>query len=184
MACAVSPKLRRRRFRMDYFLTSPRLGFRCWREDDLPLALDLWGDSRVTSRIGGPFTEDAVRARLAKEIAQMQECGVQYWPIFLLQGEGHVGCAGLRPYRPRQRIYEFGVHLRPAFWRQGLAREAGHAVIGYAFNTLAAEGLFAGHHPENESSRRLLKNLGFACTHDELYPPTGLMHPSYLLRRP
>ncbi len=25
--------------------------------------------------------------------------------------------------------------------------------------------------------------LGFRYTHDELYPPTGLLHPSYLLKR-
>jgi [ribosomal protein S5]-alanine N-acetyltransferase len=168
---------------MDYFLTSARLGFRCWKDDDLPLAMKLWGDPEVTSRIGGPFTPEMVRLRLAKEISQMQEQGLQYWPIFLLQSDQHVGCAGLRPYRAEQRVYELGAHIRRAFWRRGLANEAGCAVITYAFEVLRAEALFAGHHPENEASRRLLTKLGFVYTRDELYPPTRLMHPSYLLRR-
>lgn len=168
---------------MDYFLTSARLGFRCWGGDDLPLAMELWGDPEVTRKIGGPFTPEMVRLRLEKEIAQMQEHRLQYWPIFLLDTDQHVGCAGLRPYREERRIYELGVHLRRAFWRQGLASEAARAVITYAFDVIQAEALFAGHHPENESSRQLLTGLGFAYTHDELYPPTGLMHPSYLLRR-
>jgi len=43
--------------------------------------------------------------------------------------------------------------------------------------------LFAGHHPENESSRQLLTRLGFTYTHDEWYEPTGQMHPSYMLRK-
>jgi [ribosomal protein S5]-alanine N-acetyltransferase len=171
-------------FDMAYFLSSARLGFRCWRREDLPLAMGLWGDPRVAAFIGGPFGEGAVRARIAIEMREMSEGGVQYWPVSLLQGGEHVGCAGLRRYRPEEKIYELGVHLRHAFWGQGLAEEAARAVIAYGFATVGAEALFAGHHPANEASRRLLKTLGFSYTHEELYPPTGLLHPSYLLRRP
>jgi RimJ/RimL family protein N-acetyltransferase len=169
---------------MDYLLRSARLGFRCWKEGDLPLATELWGDPEVTALIGGPFTEEMVRARLAKEIAQWLEYGVQYWPIFLLDSELFVGCAGLRPYRVEEGVYELGFHLRRDFWRQGLAKEAAGVVIGFAFHVLDATALFAGHHPENEASRRLLLKLGFVWTHDEDYAPTGLKHPSYLLRKP
>jgi len=167
-----------------YFLRTARLGFRCWSEDDLPLALALWGDPAVTALIGGPFTPEMVHERLHREIALRREHGVQYWPVFLADGAPFIGCAGLRPYRLEDRIYELGVHLRTAFQGKGLAREAANAVIGYAFATLRAESLFAGHHPRNEASRRLLLKLGFVATHEELYAPTGLMHPSYLLRRP
>lgn len=173
MACA----------RMEYFMTSARLGFRCWSSEDLALAMELWGDPRVTALFGGLFTAGMVQERLAKEIAQMQECGLQYWPIFLLEGDEHVGCAGLRPYRVEERVYELGVHLRPAFWKRGLASEAARAAIDYGFGTLGAAALFAGHHPQNEASRQLLSKLGFVRTHEELYPPTGLMHPSYMLRK-
>jgi RimJ/RimL family protein N-acetyltransferase len=124
---------------MDYFLKSARLGFRCWSEEDLPLAATLWGDPEVTSLIGGPFTPAMVRARLAKEIAQMQEWGVQYWPVFLLNGDQHVGCTGVRPYCLEERVYELGFHLRRAFWGQGLAHEAARAVIDRAFGALGAQ---------------------------------------------
>lgn len=169
---------------MNYFLKSRRLGFRCWTPEDLPLAIELWGDPEVTALIGGGFTPEMVRLRLATEIEQMRKYEMQYWPLFLLAGDQHVGCAGLRPYRMEERVYELGIHLRRAFWRKGLAMEAGRAVIDYAFSTLRAEALFAGHHPSNLASRELLLRLAFVRTHDELYPPTGLMHPSYLLRKP
>lgn len=165
----------------DYFLKSARLGFRCWKDDDLPLAMELWGDADVTGLIGGPFTREMVRDRLNREIAQRRECGLQYWPVFLLDSDQHIGCAGLRPYRSERKVYEFGVHLRHIFWGQGLAKEASLAVIDYAFGELGSEALFAGHHAENEASKRLLLRLGFAYTHDEFYSPTRLMHPSYLL---
>ncbi|HUJ29643.1 MAG TPA: GNAT family N-acetyltransferase, partial [Candidatus Acidoferrum sp.] len=100
-----------------------------------------------------------------------------------LDGGEHVGCAGLRPYRVEERVFELGFHLRRAFWGQGLATEAARAAIEYGFRALRAEALFAGHHPRNEASRELLLKLGFVRTGEELYPPTGLMHPSYLMRR-
>jgi len=175
-----------------YFLTTDRLGFARWTENDLPLAAALWADPEVTALIGGPFSPEQIRQRLIREIGSMHAYGVQYWPILLRGAENDarkdddefVGCAGLRPYRTEDRIYEIGVHLRPAYWGIGLAQEAARAVITYAFETLGAKALFAGHHPANAASRKLLEKLGFRFTHRELYPPTGLEHPSYLLERP
>lgn len=164
-----------------YFLRSKHLGFRLWAEADLDLAIDLWGDAQVTQLIGGPFTEDQIRERLAREIANMLQYSVQYWPIFLLSNDEHVGCCGLRPHKLDQRIYEIGFHLRSTFWGQGLATEAATAVIEYAFSMLNVNALFAGHNPANQVSRHVLEKLGFRYTHDEFYPPTGLNHPSYLL---
>lgn len=167
----------------EYFLTTKRVGFRCWSEDDLPLAMGLWGDAEVTALIGGPFSAERVRSRLSSEIAQMRERSIQYWPVFLLEDGSFAGCAGLRPYQPEARIYELGVHLRGALRGKGLAREAAEAVIAYGFETLNVKAIFAGHHPMNERSRRMLLGLGFMYTHEELYAPTRLMHPSYLLHR-
>ncbi len=166
-----------------YFLKSSRLGFRHWCEDDLGIAQELWGDYEVTKFFDArcKWSRDKVRKRLAKEISIEKEHGVQYWPIFLLETNGQVGCCGLRPYDLSQRIYEIGFHIRSNQWRRGYAREAAVAIIDYAFNTLKASGLFAGHNPKNGASRHLLEQLGFRYTHDEYYPPTNLNHRSYLL---
>ncbi|HEV2915607.1 MAG TPA: GNAT family N-acetyltransferase [Pyrinomonadaceae bacterium] len=168
---------------MEYFMQTARLGFRRWVEDDLDIALGLWGDPQVTRLIDarGKLSEAQVRERLDREIATDREYGVQYWPIFLLKDEEHVGCCGLRPYDLSRRTYALGFHLRTSHWRHGYAHEAARAVIHYAFDTLRARNLFAGHNPANESSRRLLMKLGFQYTHDEYFQPTGQYHPSYLL---
>jgi ribosomal-protein-alanine N-acetyltransferase len=104
--------------------------------------------------------------------------------MFLLADDDFAGCAGLRPYKPEEQIYELGFHLRTTHWRKGLAEEAARAIITFAFDTLGARALFAGHHPDNAASRRILEKLGFRFTHEEFYPPTGLKHRSYLLARP
>jgi len=160
-----------------------RLWFRTWREDDFPLAIALWGDPHVTAFIGGPFSDDQIRQRLEKEIALQRDHRLQYWPIFLREGLAHVGCCGLRPYDSKQGIMEIGFHLRPEHWGKGLAIEAARAVMAYAFGPLRAKALFAGHHPDNDASRKAVQRLGLRYTHDQLYPPTGRNHPSYLLTR-
>jgi RimJ/RimL family protein N-acetyltransferase len=166
-----------------YFLTSERLGFRHWIEEDLPLALDLWGDPRVMGLIVARerLSEDDVRERLLQEISTERAYGIQYWPTFLLASGEHVGCCGLRPYDEARRIFEFGFQIRTRHWGNGYATEVGRAVMAHAFGSLAARGLFAGHHPDNHASRRVLQKLGMRYTHDELYEPTGRNHACYLL---
>ena len=160
-----------------------RAAFRRWDAADLPLAQALWGDARVTALIGGPFDDAAVRRRLDAELALEAAHAMQYWPIFDPDG-AHLGCCGLRPYDLGARVLELGVHLRPEASGRGLASEAARAAIAYGFGALGATALFAGHHPDNAPSRRMLETLGFRWVRDELYPPTSRMHPSYLLQNP
>jgi RimJ/RimL family protein N-acetyltransferase len=166
----------------EYFLTTKRLGFRHWTEADEALAFGLWGDPQVTKTLGGPFTDEQVRQRLAKHITMAQEHGIQYWPIFLLATAKHVGCCGIQPYKTG--IPELGYHLRQKFWGKGLAKEAAGAVIDYAFANLKIDAIFAGHLPENMSSRKVLLSLGFQYAGEEVYPPTGILEPTYRLDRP
>lgn len=164
-----------------YFLKTARLGLRLWSSDDLSLALALWGDIQVTRLIGGPFSEQQIRERLEREIASMRAQAVQYWPAFSLTDGDFAGCCGLRPYKPEERVYELGFHFRPCYWGKGFAAESAQAVIGHAHDSLGAQGLFAGHHPENLASRKVLEELGFRFTHEELYAPTGKLHRCYSL---
>jgi [ribosomal protein S5]-alanine N-acetyltransferase len=166
---------------MSCFLTSRRLYFRPWTTADEPLAIALWADANVTALIGGPFTPEQACQRLQREMALQSTAGIQYWPVFLISNDVFVGCCGLRPWRHEASILELGFHFLPAHWGRGLAAEAAQVVILHAFDVLGAIGLFAGHHPDNHASERLLQRLGFRYTHREHYEPTGRMHPSYML---
>jgi RimJ/RimL family protein N-acetyltransferase len=101
----------------------------------------------------------------------------------LLSSDEHIGCCGLRPYDLSQKIYEIGFHIRSKQWGLGYASEAARGVIEFAFEDLDVKALFAGHNPQNTTSRNLLEKLGFRYTHDEYYEPTGLNHPSYLFTK-
>jgi RimJ/RimL family protein N-acetyltransferase/SAM-dependent methyltransferase len=156
-----------------------RLRFRKWTAADLPLAAALWGDPRVTALIGGPFDQVRVQEILAAQLALDREAGVQYWPVFVAASGEFAGCCGLRPRDAGQ--LELGFHLRPEHWGKGFATEAARAAMAFAFEEKKVEELFAGHHPGNAVSARTLRKLGFRYSGDELYPPTGLRHLSYVL---
>ncbi len=166
-----------------YFMQTERIQFSKWQENDLTLAYILWGNPNVARYICalGKFSMQDIQDRLNQEISNGKTYNVEYWPIFEIAANALIGCCGLRPRKEKE--YELGVHLLPEFWGRGYASEAATAVMRYAFTRLDAETLFAGHHPKNIASQKLLNKLGFTYIGDEFYGPTGLYHPSYELKK-
>ena len=167
----------------EYFMKTMRIGFSNWNAADMDLAAQLWGESDVTRFIcsTGIFTEEDIMDRLNTEIHNHDLYQIQYWPIFELSTEELIGCCGIRPFQSQPNCYELGLHLRKKFWGLGYASEASKAAIDYSFHILKANKLFAGHHPQNNASEKLLLKLGFQSIGKKYYAPTGLYHPSYEL---
>ncbi len=167
----------------DYFMKTERLGFSMWSATDLDLAAQLWGEEEVTRYIcaDGKFTQQDIIRRLDTEIHNDKLFHIQYWPMFELVTNELIGCCGIRPYKPELKSYEIGFHLRKRYWGLGYASEAAKAVIDYSFTVFKADKLYAGHHPCNEASEKLLIKLGFQYIGKNFYEPTGLYHPSYEL---
>ena len=167
----------------EYFIKTRRIGFSKWNKNDLDLAELLWGDPEVTRFIcsSGCFSKEDIKERLLTEIRNDKEYRIQYWPIFTIDTSDLIGCCGIRPFKYEENYYELGFHLRKKYWGAGYASEAANAVIDYSFLTLKADKLYAGHHPENKASERILTKLGFSYIGRNLYEPTGLYHPSYEL---
>ncbi|WP_349773180.1 GNAT family N-acetyltransferase [Lacrimispora xylanisolvens] len=92
---------------------------------------------------------------------------------FQLSAEELIGCCGILPYKSEKHSYELGFHLRKKYWGQGYAAEAAKAAIDYSFHMLNAKKLYAGHHPENIASEKLLIKLGFQSIGEDFYLPKG-----------
>ena len=167
----------------NYFLTTERLGFSEWKDEFYPFALELWGDPAVSKLVtaNGVFSEEEIKVRLETEITNKKLYNVQYYPIFLLDGDTFIGCCGLRPYNLEESVFEFGFYLKPAYWGKGYAYEAAKGIINYTISTIDVSNIYAGHHPDNTSSRKALERLGFNYFRDEYYAPTRAYHPLYRL---
>lgn len=160
---------------------TPRLEFHRWAASEVAVAASLWCDPQVMRFLGGPYTDEEVASRLARELANEDALGIQYWPLYMRGSGEFAGCCGLKPYEPEPHSYELGFHFRPSFWGRGYAFEAASNAIAYAFGDLGAHALFAGHHPANAASAALLAKLGFARRGTHFFARTGLQHPWYRL---
>ena len=79
---------------------------------------------------------------------------------FVLELDGRViGKAGA------WRLPEIGFILHPAYWRQGLMREALEAILPWLFACHPISALTAEADPRNRASCTLLEQLGFVETH-------------------
>ena len=165
-----------------------RLVARSWQIEDLPLAMELWGDPAVTALIDsrGKLTNAQVGEKLRAEIERERSGGVQYWALFDHRNGEFVGCGGLRPwvYTPGEANFEVGFHLVRRCWGKGFGTEAALGALEYAWEKLQLSKVYAGHHPDNHASEKILKKLGFEFIENVFYEPTGLMHPSYVVIAP
>jgi RimJ/RimL family protein N-acetyltransferase len=172
----------------DPIFKTDRLFARGWSEQDLDLAMKLWGDPQVTALIDSrpSLNRDQVAEKLQTELTRAREFGVQYWPLFENSSGDFVGCAGLRPwiYSEEADCFELGFHITQASWGKGLATEAAKGILTFGFDCLKLEKVYAGHNPNNFNSQKVLTKLGFVPQGQVLYQPTGLMHPIYVLHRP
>jgi len=169
-----------------------RLVARSWRADDLPFAMELWGDPAVMALIDarGQLTADEVAEKLHAEIERERTAGVQYWALFEWRSGGFVGCCGLRVWvytpgeMPEQANFEMGFHIAQRCWGRDFATEAAEGALDWGWRELRLSHIYEGHHPDNHASKHILERLGFTFLDNVFYEPTGLLHPSYICTRP
>ena len=165
-----------------------RLVARSWQIEDLPLAMELWGDPAVTALIDsrGKLNQAQIHEKLYAKIERGRSSGVQYWALFDHRNSDFVGCGGLRPwiYMPSEGDFEVGFHLVKRCWGKGFGMEAGQGALEYAREKLQLSKVYAGHHPDNRASEKILNKLRFEFIGNVFYEPTGLMHPSYVCKAP
>lgn len=61
---------------------------------------------------------------------------------------------------PEFQHAELGYWIGKPFWGKGYCTEAGHAVIGYGFETLGLHRIQATHYADNPASGRVMQKLG------------------------
>src|SRR5271168_2240704 len=132
-----------------------RLVARPWQIEDLPLAMELWGDPDLTALIDsrGKLTNARVGEKLRAEIERERSGGVKYQALFDHRNGEFVGCGRLRPVALYARRGEFRsrVPSREELLGQGFATEAAFGALEYAWEQLRLSQVYAGHHPRRTS---------------------------------
>jgi RimJ/RimL family protein N-acetyltransferase len=156
-------------------LMTPRLQLRPLVEADAPAMFLLGADPAVMRYIGSaPMqTEAEALAYLQSHpLRDYQRTGFGRLAITLAQSDEIIGFCGLK-WVDEISGFDLGYRLLPAFWRQGLAVEAGLAVLADARRRglccpagQQQNQIYGLVHPDNQGSIRVLEKLGFAYQQD------------------
>ena len=114
-----------------------------------------WEVARRLSRVPHPYGYADFRFFL-EQVVVMEPT----WAIVLKETNQLAGVIGLAPRQDGQSA-ELGFFIGRAHWGQGLATEAGQAVVRLGTEDLGYPRLTAGYHTDNPASGRVLERLGF-----------------------
>ncbi len=147
------------------FIKTNRFLLRPVDVDDAPAFAALCNDemiARNTARIPYPYTlEDA--EIFTKTAAAAFRNGKEH-AFAVCEQDTIIACCGVM--RITNILFELGYWVSLPARGRGVATEAAHAVSHFAFSTLRAETLLAGHFADNPASGRVLEKIGFRKTGD------------------
>ena len=133
-----------------------------WRED-APALCQAIGDERIVRNLAkAPWP---YRLRDAEDFLTRERPPHAAGGLIFLRTDGApclVGAIGIGP--SPDNVLELGYWVARPFWGQGIATEAGQAMLAYARDSLRLPRLVAGHFIDNPASGRVLQKLGFRPT--------------------
>jgi RimJ/RimL family protein N-acetyltransferase len=161
-------------------LETERLVLRPWRAPaDLDALAAVNGDEAVMRWIPPfrPMSREESAAQLERIVIHWEQHGFGLWALELRDdGAGCIGFAGLAVpgFLPAVLpTVEVGWRLSSAWWGRGLATEAAHACVAYAFETLRLASVVSIIDPQNAASLRVAAKLGMTRDSDRLHPVSG-----------
>jgi len=82
------------------------------------------------------------------------------WGVVLKQNNKLIGTAGFAFLDKTNLRAEFGYAISKEYWNQGIATEAGRAIIEFGFNEMKLNRMEAFCSVDNDASARVLEKLG------------------------
>lgn len=119
-----------------YLFTSPRLGFRRWKDSDLDWYAEMNADSQVMQHFPKVMTREESAASIQKLQSRYTQYGHTYYVAELLETKDPIGFIGLG-YQDFESevtpLADIGWRLLPRYWGQGYATEGAKACLRFAF---------------------------------------------------
>jgi len=128
---------------------------------DVEAVFRNFSDPEVVKYFMDPLVNIADAEGMVRELIDLFETGKgMFWALTLKADGAMIGTCSFEKVSSDRRG-EVGFDLAPAWWGQGLMREALTAVINYGFDVLGLKEIFAITTFDNRRALRLLKRLGF-----------------------
>lgn len=146
-----------------YIFTSLRLGFRPWRNSDLPLMTAINANKNVMEFFPNVLSADETKAFILRMQSQFNDLGFSYFAVDVLETGEFIGFIGLSkqtypaPFTP---CIDIGWRLDEKHWNKGYATEGAKASLNYAFNHLQLQEIVAVCPKINRNSEKVMQKLG------------------------
>lgn len=124
---------------------------------DEALYCGLYGDTETMRFVTTPLTKVQAQRSFYGALRSTPE---QYWFVMALDGTA-VGLCGVSAFNASGTQAEVGLMLCPHAHGRGIATAGLHALVDWAFATLAVEALTANSASENRAAHRVTERVGF-----------------------
>jgi [ribosomal protein S5]-alanine N-acetyltransferase len=144
-------------------LETERLFLRPLTPRDAPVLSRLAGRREIadtTISIPHPYSEEQARQWIAGAADLFAKGKTVVFGLQLKREGTLAGAAGLRDIDTEHSLAELGFWVAVERWGQGYATEAARAVIGFGFEQLGLNRIYAHHMVRNPASGRVLAKLG------------------------
>ena len=141
---------------------TPRLTLREFTIEDAQPMWELQRDPRMSQYTadGGVQTAEEIERILREVVCEdYRRFGFGRWAVIHREHDQLIGFSGLKFLSERDEV-DIGYRFGPEYWGQGLATEAGLAVMDFGWNVLQLSRIVGMVLAENTASVRVLEKLG------------------------
>ena len=146
-----------------YLFSSERLGFRNWKESDIPDMAQINADPEVMEYFPSFQTLEQTEKFVARMQNEFDESGYCYFAVDLLSTKEFIGFIGVS-YQTFKSIFtpciDIGWRLSRKHWGKGLATEGARRCLEFAFVDLKLDNIKSIAPLINVKSEQVMKNIG------------------------
>ncbi len=164
---------------MNYFFSSPRLGFRKFQESDIETFVEMNADSEVMEFFPSTLTEEESIELTTKINDHIKDHGFGFFAVDHLKSKEFIGFIGMKKvdfetdFTP---AVEIGWRLHKKFWNKGLATEGAERCLKFAFNVLEIEEIVSFTSLNNSPSEKVMQKIGMTKAGEFTHPKLGKEH--------
>ncbi|MCZ2720664.1 GNAT family N-acetyltransferase [Marinomonas sp. 15G1-11] len=144
-------------------LETERLLLRQWQGKDLEPFAEMTADSLVMEHFPSTLTRSESDELVCKLRHHIDQRGWGFWAVERKDTHAFIGFVGIiyqAAAMPNAPFVEIGWRISSNHWRKGYALEAAQASLKFAFETLAADSVYAITNLNNLPSIGVMKKLG------------------------
>ncbi|MEM7549875.1 MAG: GNAT family N-acetyltransferase [Bacteroidota bacterium] len=146
-----------------YFFKSERLGFRNWREKDIPEFIKMNRDPKVMRYFPNILSEEESRISVERFKSCYANNSFCFYAIDKLEDSSFIGFIGISAATFKADFTpctEIGWRLKSDEWGKGYATEGASRCLEYGFSELKLSTIYSFTPLQNKASENVMKKIG------------------------